>query len=931
METLDFFKWLLPSSGQVVLGLLQPEGWFKNKDYDTIEAAAAAAKQYDLTDAQVYIAVNTFNGWYTNDDGKKQIRTQGNVAACRALYDDFDADLKKATAYDTKEEALAGVIQLAKALRLTPTIVDSGGGYHSYIHFDEDISEDTWNELSLLKRRVTTHLGIKADRSVDKDSARVLRPVGCTNKKKDYATPLQVTLLKQGKTYSVDKVREVLLAFIDDNDVKDTARPATQGFGFGVLPDAAPLDRQAASQAARNGEDWHDNVLKLIASWVSKGNSDEEIHGLAALNILDGYSAEETQRDVQVMIDGARSKGYCPPETAPPVDEPTVDDSDVQQATTTTTNMFDGVHIPSWNHEFRWNGVALSRGVKDDDGVTHYRPFCRSFIYPLNRIKDSEGTWVIHWRAKEKNGDWREFFMPMSELAATEQMAKTLASHEVFLVRSNRNARADMAEFAESMIETLQKWRVETKTYHQFGWLEDRTGFVMGTKMITENSITEVLCESSIPPDIQVDFGRSGTLEEWVTNIDLMYNRKGAEPYQFAICHSMGSVLVELMGSSNWHGLPLAFTGSGGTGKTTVAKIACGFYGNPEHMNRQTGEQGSTLNAAIKRIAIMGALPMLLDEFSGRTADELTRTGYALANGRDKERLNTTGKFATVGGQWFKNSFITSNDSILETISTLPAGHRVEATQLRFFEVPLPKGYTKKVSPDITQSFVEHHMDNVYGEACLPYIRFIIKNMDWVRRQITAARVKFNPKSDEDNKERFYRDTIVTALVAGKIAQKLGLVSFDINGMTKWAQAHVLQMRDSRKESNTDIKEHLATFIATLQGRLIVTRKLGNGNSRKEDSSMMLRAPAVGRVCTEDEKAFVTKKSISDWCKENGVAPKAMKEQMDSTGYIISEKSMYIGQGSTTPTGLSRCFELKYNRLFESEGLSIIADCDANE
>ena len=98
METLDFFKWLLPTSGKVVLGLLQPEGWFKNRDYNTIEEAAAAAQQFDTTDAQVYIAVNTFNDWFTNDKGKKQIRTQGNVAACRALYDDFDADPNKATA-----------------------------------------------------------------------------------------------------------------------------------------------------------------------------------------------------------------------------------------------------------------------------------------------------------------------------------------------------------------------------------------------------------------------------------------------------------------------------------------------------------------------------------------------------------------------------------------------------------------------------------------------------------------------------------------------------------------------------------------------------------------------------------------------------------------------------------------------------------------
>jgi len=212
----------------------------------------------------------------------------------------------------------------------------------------------------------------------------------------------------------------------------------------------------------------------------------------------------------------------------------------------------------------------------------------------------------------------------------------------------------------------------------------------------------------------------------------------------------------------------------------------------------------------------------------------------------------------------------------------------------------------------------------------LPFIRFVIKNNDWVRRQITAARAKFNPKNEDDNKERFYRDTIVTALVAGKIATKLGLVSFDINEMTKWSLSAVKSMRESRRETNTDISEHLAAFIASLQGRLIVTKRLGNANTKKEDSAFMLRAPAVGRICTDDQKAFITIKSVSEWCKEFGVAPGAMREELDRGGYLVYQadgkpnKAMYIGQGSTIPSGLSRCYELNFNKLYYGKALALV-------
>ena len=927
MNTLDFLEWVLPTTGTVVLGFLEETAHGKtrwsHRSYETVAEAAVAAVEIDGPGMTAYFAVNTFGSWYKDKDGKDVIRKQENVVASQALFDDYDVKDKEGH-YKTKEEAIAGIVTLSKALRLTPSVVDSGGGYHTYLHTDEDMDAATWNELALLKRKVTTHLNILVDKAIDTDSARVLRPVGLYNRK--YGDPREVKLLKQGPRYPVAIIRSALQEFIKANDIK--TKPVS---GFGVIESIPKLDRIAASDAALNGDDWHDNVLKLVASWVSKGNTDEEIISLAGRYTLDDYSSEETLNDIQVMIDGARSKGFAPPEVDPTplVAAPT---PPPPAPTTGSGAVIEGQSIPYWPASgWRWNGTALSRSVVDADGVAQWRPFCRSFIYPLNRIQDSEGTWVIHWRALEKNGAWREFFMPTSELASADLMAKTLAAHEIFLMRL-KNSRSDMAEFAENLIETLQAWKIETKTYGQFGWLPDRSGFVMGTNMITHDSSVRVLCDDTVPHDISVDFGRSGTLDEWVANIDTLYNRKDAEPFQFALCHSMGSVLVELMGSSNWHGLPLAFTGFGGTGKSTACKIACGFYGNPELMERQTGEQGSTLNAVIKRIAIMGGMPMLLDEFSGRTPDELTRTGYALANGRDKERLKTNGNFSTVGGQWFKNSFITSNDSILESISKLPAGYRVEATQLRFFEISLPADYRSRVFPDISQTFIENHMDHVYGEACLPYIRFIIKNMDWVRRQLAAARGKFNPKSEDDNKERFYRDTIVTALVAGKIAQKLGLISFDIGKMQKWAEGQVKQLREGRRETNTDVAEHLAAFIATLQGRLIVTKRLGNANANKEDTAFPLRAPAVGRIATDSEKAFVTVKSIADWCKEFGVAPAAIRDELDRAGYLMmqadgsSSSRIYIGQGSTVPSGQSRCYELNFNKLYFGTALSLVPE-----
>ncbi|MFL2812105.1 MAG: helicase RepA family protein [Paracoccaceae bacterium] len=72
------------------------------------------------------------------------------------------------------------------------------------------------------------------------------------------------------------------------------------------------LDRSKASKAAMEGDHWNNNILRLVASWLAKGNTEEEIHILAQAHTLPGYTNEKTREDVQKMIDGAKNKGFAP-------------------------------------------------------------------------------------------------------------------------------------------------------------------------------------------------------------------------------------------------------------------------------------------------------------------------------------------------------------------------------------------------------------------------------------------------------------------------------------------------------------------------------------------------------------------------------------------------------------------------------------------
>lgn len=74
------------------------------------------------------------------------------------------------------------------------------------------------------------------------------------------------------------------------------------------------MDRAMAEADVLAGNNWHHNVVRLVGSYVSRGLTDAEIHSLTDRFTLQGYTVEDTRREVQKAIDGARLKGWTPQE-----------------------------------------------------------------------------------------------------------------------------------------------------------------------------------------------------------------------------------------------------------------------------------------------------------------------------------------------------------------------------------------------------------------------------------------------------------------------------------------------------------------------------------------------------------------------------------------------------------------------------------------
>lgn len=61
-------------------------------------------------------------------------------------------------------------------------------------------------------------------------------------------------------------------------------------------------------QAIRSGDQWHNNMVRLVAHLATRGRTEAEILGLAASITLPGFTVDQTAREMRQALDGARRK-----------------------------------------------------------------------------------------------------------------------------------------------------------------------------------------------------------------------------------------------------------------------------------------------------------------------------------------------------------------------------------------------------------------------------------------------------------------------------------------------------------------------------------------------------------------------------------------------------------------------------------------------
>lgn len=950
MDTQTFLGKVLPTQGYFVLSYF-PDGLRKGslpkqRAYQSIADLASGIQQFDDQNINTYFACASFA------ERKKGMRKADNASHVRAQWADLDVDPsgQDSKKYASIREAAEGVRDFCKTLGIpAPMLVQSGVGVHCYWLFDRDVSAEQAQPYMRAFVRAARHNNFKQDTKRAGDLASILRPVGSHHRKGE---PLPVRLLRDADPVDPDRFQARLEPYLAD----DTPPSTDDEWGTGLQRDYAPSYTAEIVKHCRTLYDvakvrgnveeplWR-AMLGLVkyteegdsmAHEMSKGHP--EYDAAETQNKLDHWTyGPATCEEFSLHSDACQKckhlgqisspihLGYREEKqvTAPP---PPKAKPKIQHVNARAYARCLPPSLPFWPAKYRWDGVMLSKFVKDPDDPDSpgsWVPFLDKLLYPFMRFQDDEGEMFLRVSVliSPKHNRWKEFDMPARALSENRAFNTALGTYEVYTMSQKQSIMA--RQYFQDIISGMQDMGLETEAYKSFGWQGEK--FVIGTTALTASSEEPVFLSDRCPVDAHTDFGVSGTTEEWASLVDHIYNRPGAEPYQFLFCAAFGAPLISMASSDLWHGIPIALTGEGGLGKTTTCMAACSMYGQPGKFSISTNELGSTMNALISRVSLMKNLPLVMDEMTGRRTEELQGMLYALSNGKPKERNRPDGTLIETGARWDTTTFITGNMNITAMLSQLDK-QRAEATQLRCFEIPLEDSFNARVFEGLNaKEMVENQLlAQNYGAAGREYLQYVIKNNQAVGRHLRKMRARMAPENQDETRERFYLDAIATALVGGAIAKQLGLIDFDLNKIKKWAMDHVKSLRTNRASTLSTVEDYLGAFLNSLHGRTVVTDRFNDARSGPvfEVDTREVKNP-IARVTLSDKWFLVSHTHFIEWCSDNNIHAKWFKEELDKRGMLAHslETARYrasLFKGTSLPSTQTRVVQFDFDALMST-------------
>ena len=884
METKTFLTKALSSEGYYCVFAARSSDERKaQKFYDSIDAVVDAAHNFDEEGFDVYYGLATFE-----EAGSRKV---DNIKYLNAFFLDLDCGPSKD--FQSQEIAIKALRQFCKRNQLPqPTMVNSGRGVHVYWFLSESVCYEDWFPVAERLKRLCTEQEFNADPAVTADGARVLRVPHTHNHKTNPPSNVDFFgLSRRFETVDFDTFSELL--------------------GNDPIPVPTKYTPMAMNTTMQNLMGNQESVFKDILIKTHKGEGCAQIlhivknqremseplwraglsiakfctDGAKAAHLMSKDHPEYTPDDTQKKFEQIKGPYTCarfdeynpdvcmdcphwgkiksPIVLGKRLVEAEVDDEGNYVAEPTAKEP--EYVIPKYPPPYvrGTNGGVYIR-TRNEDGDLDEKKIYHNDLYVVKRVRDPELGESLVMRLHLPRDGVQEFTLPMSSVTSSEEFRKKLSSQGVAVKKMD-----DLMSYTLSWVDELQATSTADQAHVQFGWANEKyDSFIIGNQNVRPD------CIEFNPPANQTvgffpAFEPKGTLEGWKETLEFWHGERFVLQ-QFGFGMGFGSPLMEFLNEPC--GAVAFINNDSGTGKTMMMYAAAGVWGDPRKL---VLDRDDSTAFKMNRAEVMHSLPTGIDEVTNLTPREMSNLIYQGTAGKQRGRMTASANVERHQGRpWSLLMQYTANASIIETVSRGKAMPKAEAQ--RILECRVERLFDKYKDKEIQDQFKEKVLKVHYGVAGVPYIQWVMNNLDETRAIIKKVQQRVDEKAELTSENRFWSDTITATIAGLLIAKKIGLHDFDVQKIFTWATTDLIaQNKRGLSEMEHSVTDVLNDFFAENISYILQiksTQDLRGSNDNGLDQHVIPEQVARGRLVaryeTDTKLFFVKPKPLKEWCGE---------------------------------------------------------------
>lgn len=914
----------------------KPDGKFDevvhNKFYNTFTERMVE----DMDDYQA----NGWNVYYATAGFGAGDKANGDNAVCKKeLY--LDVDCGEGKPFPDKTAGVTQLRDFVKAIGFPrPTLIDSGNGIHAHWYFKEAVPVHEWKAAAESLKDWCQKYKFPVDGSCTSDTVRVLRVPYTTNFRGNHPT----SLLTPVTYHDFSKLRDLLGA-------SDAAAEADMFSKARALSKINSGDRSEVSKLlASNKTSKFEIILKksvegtgcaqikygfenqsAISEPVWRGllsnaqyceDRDYGIHEISKHH--PNYTPEETERKASEtkgpytcetfskLDEGAKCEG-CPHRNkiTAPIQLGVEFKEAVAEENAVVLNevKYEISYPPPY---FRGKNGGIFMYTKGADGEREAVCVYPHDLYIYGRMRDPQVGDVLCFRHHLPQGDVREFVIPQSEFSSRDKFRDNMNREGV--VAYSIAQVISLQGYVGAQIQELQFKKKADDMRTRFGWTTDET-FVVGNREYTRNTNLPPTpegkhhCTVKYSPvakgleDLARAFEHRGTLEAWKLAA-AQYEGSEYHAHAFGVMAAFGSVLMRI--SPEDGGMVSWYSKKSGSGKTSIMRVGNSIYGNPKALMKSAED---TKMSKVHRMGVMNGMPVMLDELTNISAEELSDIIYQSTQGRARDRMQgSTNAERPNNITWKLIVQTTSNMSFKDKLSTIKADPQGEMA--RVMEI-----YVNTPTPDdvLATQKIFNSLDENFGHAGDVYLRYVVPNMqNIVRPTWNAVRDKIYAMHPWTQTERFALNTVITAVTGGILAGSIDLINYDIKAITQWA---VNQVRGATQEAaltTTRAVETFAAFLNRYTNNILIINGATGTPGIPTAYIKEPKASLLARYEPDTATLYVVQKDFNKWCAEQFINAREIRGMFKAeTGQELITTKKRLGKGWNSDFGPVNVYEIR--------------------